>query len=266
MPEAGFMDGQRGACFHVLHTPNREPVRGVVLYVHPFAEEMNKARRMAALQARRLAAEGFAVLLPDHFGCGDSQGDFSDASWDTWLSDLCDAVAWLRGRYAGPLTLWGLRTGCLLISGMLTRGEVSPDRCVLWQPVTRGELFLNQFLRLRVAAGMMSGNKESAADLRRILSEGGPVEVAGYGLSAEIVEPLAQATLEAPSVPVHWLEVGMGDAAGLPPASQRVVDAWRQAGVSVDTAVVAGEPFWTTQEIREVPELLERTTRCLTGI
>jgi alpha/beta superfamily hydrolase len=40
---------------------------------------MNKARRMAALQARALAALGYGVLLLDLHGCGDSSGDFGDS-------------------------------------------------------------------------------------------------------------------------------------------------------------------------------------------
>ena len=45
-------DGQR-LCIH--HSP-AGPARGAVLYLHPWAEEMNKARRVAALQSRALAA------------------------------------------------------------------------------------------------------------------------------------------------------------------------------------------------------------------
>jgi hypothetical protein len=37
--------GQRFAIFHPAATPKP---RGAVLYAHPFAEEMNKSRRMAA--------------------------------------------------------------------------------------------------------------------------------------------------------------------------------------------------------------------------
>ena len=43
--------------------------------VKAWAEEMNKARRMAALQARLLAENGYAVLQIDLHGCGDSSGD-----------------------------------------------------------------------------------------------------------------------------------------------------------------------------------------------
>lgn len=45
--------------------------RGSIVYIHPFAEEMNKSRRMAALQARALTLAGFAVLQLDLIGCGD---------------------------------------------------------------------------------------------------------------------------------------------------------------------------------------------------
>ena len=49
-PGTDALDG--GQRFCIYHPPAlvsvNEPVRGLVLYVHPFAEEMNKSRRMAA--------------------------------------------------------------------------------------------------------------------------------------------------------------------------------------------------------------------------
>jgi len=77
--------GQR---FALLYTP--EPAtkqRGAVVYVHPFGEELNKSRRMAALQARAMASAGYSVLQIDLLGCGDSTGDFGDATWEAWLAD-----------------------------------------------------------------------------------------------------------------------------------------------------------------------------------
>ena len=53
--------GQRFCLYH----PAAGECRGAVLYVHPFAEEMNRSRRMAALKARELASLGFAVLQPE---------------------------------------------------------------------------------------------------------------------------------------------------------------------------------------------------------
>ena len=48
MPSESVDGGQRFCLFHEAHD---QPSRGLILYVHPFAEEMNKSRRMAALRS-----------------------------------------------------------------------------------------------------------------------------------------------------------------------------------------------------------------------
>ena len=73
--DAFFLDTADGPRFCLYHAPVGE-CRGALVYIHPFAEEMNRSRRMAALQARALTAQGFGVLLLDLHGCGDSGGDF----------------------------------------------------------------------------------------------------------------------------------------------------------------------------------------------
>ena len=84
-----------------------------MLYLHPFAEEMNKSRRMAALACRALAEAGHAVLQIDLRGCGDSSADFGDASWGDWQDDVRLGLAWLDAHTPAdaPLWLWGLRAG-----------------------------------------------------------------------------------------------------------------------------------------------------------
>jgi hypothetical protein len=56
-----FLDGSAGRLFAPYQAAAAHP-RGSVIYVPPFAEEMNRSRRMAALQARAFAAMGFGVL------------------------------------------------------------------------------------------------------------------------------------------------------------------------------------------------------------
>ena len=104
--------GERFCLYHRPH-PDRE-CRGVLIYVHPFGDEMNKSRRMAAMQARAFAAIGFGVLQIDLFGCGDSSGEFLDARWNIWKHDLATARNWLENRVTVPVSLWGLRLGALL--------------------------------------------------------------------------------------------------------------------------------------------------------
>ena len=121
-PDPLFLQVEPGPCgrrFALHHRPAGPP-RGLVVYVHPFAEEMNKSRRMAALQSRALAEAGFAVLQVDLMGCGDSDGELLDASWAQWVGDVVFACGWLRQQYPHsgtdtvPLWLWGLRAGALL--------------------------------------------------------------------------------------------------------------------------------------------------------
>ncbi|MFN9745778.1 MAG: prolyl oligopeptidase family serine peptidase, partial [Betaproteobacteria bacterium] len=112
------------ARFGLHHVPASGQPRALVVYLHPFAEEMNKSRRMAALQSRALAQAGLAVLQMDLLGCGYSAGDLADASWQAWQDDVHLAARWLRARSdvdTGKVALWGGRYGGYLTAMGLTR-------------------------------------------------------------------------------------------------------------------------------------------------
>jgi exosortase A-associated hydrolase 2 len=121
--------------------------RGAVVYVHPFGEELNKSRRMAALQARAMATAGYGPA-DRLLGCGDSSGDFGDATWEAWLADVKFACDWLQERTAAPLWLWGLRSGCLLVNEAANRME-RRSICCSGSQWSRASSFLQQFLRLK---------------------------------------------------------------------------------------------------------------------
>src|SRR4051812_44835330 len=117
--EALYLPASIGRNFCVLHSPTAGvKAKGALVYVHPFAEEMNKARRMAAMQARALADIGWYVLQPDLHGCGDSEGDFGDATWERWIEDVLHSAHWVQQRTGIAPGLWGLRAGCLLAAGV----------------------------------------------------------------------------------------------------------------------------------------------------
>jgi len=232
-----------------------------VVYVQPFAEEMNKSRRMAALQSRALAEAGYAVLQVDLHGCGDSSGEFHEASWESWVDDVLMSARWLEASQGGPLVFWGLRTGALLASEAASR--LGPDqRLLLWQPVTNGKTTLQQFLRLRAAADMgQSGGKGVVQQLRADLEAGAPVDVAGYRLAPAVALGLERARLGVTQPPgkVAWLEVSSRERAELLPGSASVVEDWRAQDVQLWPEVVNGPAFWQTQEIEDAPALLPAT-------
>lgn len=264
MIEPFFLTGKRGALFAVYYPPIGEAVqRGGILYVPPFAEEMNKSRHMAALQARRLAAAGFAVLIPDLYGTGDSAGDFVEARWEIWRNDLTRCADWLRQRGHEQLTLWGLRLGGLL--AMELAGEIAATRLLLWQPMLSGQRFLHQFLRLPLTADRLRGGSETMIQLQNKLASGQSVEVAGYELHPELASALERVSLITPpaGIRVDWFEITSAANGLMSSASQRIIDAWSHAGVIVHPRMVFGNAFWATQEIAEAPALLEATLAAL---
>jgi exosortase A-associated hydrolase 1/exosortase A-associated hydrolase 2 len=263
-----FLPTVDGDLYLSLFRPSAErSIQGWVLYLPPFAEEMNKARPMASRQARLLSERGFCVVVPDLYGTGDSSGDFGEVNWSRWLQDCAQVLDWIQTQGGQKVQLWSLRGGCFLALELANNRPDLVARLVLWQPVTSGKQFVNQFLRLRMAAGLMEGKQETTAQLRAILAAGQNLEVAGYELSPEMIQQLdgLDAARLAPPANVEtlWLEIAAGEGNPVMPISQKVLDTWKQQGASVSAQVVAGDQFWATQEVAFAPALLEETTEFL---
>jgi exosortase A-associated hydrolase 2 len=266
--EPFFLGSGAGQRFCLFHRP-AGPCRGAVLYVPPFAEELNRTRRMAALGARRLAAHGYGVLQIDLAGTGDSAGDFGDARWDAWKQDLDMGAAWLRARLDAPLTLWGLRLGALLALDYARTATSPLAPLLLWQPVASGSTYLTQFLRLRTANAMLGDDaaaQNSTKALRAALEAGQTLEIAGYDLTpalARAIDGLPAPDTLAPPVPAHWFEVlgAPGQAPG--PVAGRVKSAWEAQGTPLHVHTVAGSSFWATTAVSTCPALLDATVDAL---
>ncbi len=272
LPHAFFLDaphgGQRFCLFHTP-PPGIAP-RGRVLFCHPFAEELNTTRRTVARQARALAEAGFAVMQIDLLGCGDSSGDFGDATWPIWLDDLQLAHAWLSDQPItnSPLWLWGLRTGALLASD-LAATLPEPANLLLWQPFTSGQQQLQQFLRLHSAGQWLAGDQKD--NVKRIdkpaqqLAQGQPVHIAGYPLSPLLAEGLAAAKLQPPAKQppsrLIWLELSTQIALSLTTEKQLAV--WQQAGWQATAQIVTTPAFWHTVDTEAAPELIPATLAAL---
>lgn len=241
-----------------------------MLLFPPFAEELNKSRRMIALQARSFADAGFAVFVVDLFGTGDSAGDFAEARWEKWRADMLCVAEYLRENGVAHLVVWGLRSGALLALDVLGELALPVERILLWQPVIRGEQMMTQFLRLRLAAELTKGDGKSAVttqDLRRGLAHGDALEIAGYSLAPELVtaiDALDLTELAQPGIaPMDWYEITNTPDRPLMPASRAVIEKWKTKEIVVEARSVVGEPFWNTLEIEVAPLLIAASTRCL---
>lgn len=270
--EPFFLDASPGKRFCLYHPPGKGvPLSQAFIYIHPFAEEMNKSRRMVALQAKVFAAMGFGVLQIDLYGCGDSEGDFGDATWEIWKGDIAHARLWLMQQGFASIHFWGLRLGALLALDYAKNEEAEDDpvKFVLWQPVGNGKSFLTQFLRLKLVSKLMSDDTDKATnvqDFREKLGVGEALEIAGYTLSsamAAAIDALKLGQLVVKNSEVYWFEIMPDTGRGLSPASTSIVETWSQSGICPKVLLMPGLPFWATQEISECPELLAATTKAV---
>lgn len=253
--------------FCLFLAPKGQEARAGILYLPPFAEEMHKSRRMAALQARQFAQAGYAVLQIDLPGCGDSTGGFEDARWEDWLDCARIAYDWLRQKTQRPVALWGLRLGAALASELSTQTPKVAG-LLLWQPVINGENFLTQFLRIKVASELFSGGKTDVKELRNQLAAEQAVEVGGYLLNPALAARIDQLRLPQINVPapVYWLEIQQPPTDLPSPASLKTIESWTHSGITVVMETVAGESFWASQEIKECPALLAASAEAMEHI
>lgn len=264
-----FLDSATGRIFCLYFPPRAGEDNGTdLLFFPPFAEELNKSRRMIALQARALSRLGFGVLIPDLYGTGDSEGDFADGRWEGWLDDAMAALNWLESRGRRNVIFWGLRLGALLAMATVRHRGADPTKMIFWNPVSNGATYLTQFLRLRLAADMMVSNTPVTTDsLKQELIAGRNVEIAGYMLNphlASAIEALNLAALSpSPKIDVAWLEIVSAPERPLTHVSRQVMDRWRRENVNVKAVAVPGDAFWNTTEITQVPNLIDATVQQL---
>lgn len=262
-----FLPSRAGRIFLLVRSPP-EP-QGSVLVVPPFAEEMNKCRRMVTEVALELCSKGHAVLVPDLFGTGDSQGDFAEGRWELWQEDLERVCAWADAHGLAVRSLIAIRLGAALAISAARNGRIpAVAATAFWQPVLNGEQHLTQFLRMRTAGNLMAeGKKESVADLRAMLSAGQTIEVAGYELSGELAADL-DAVTEPTDVPpglgaLYWMEVVRTLESGMSRASSAAIQRLQGSGERIHAQIFVGEPFWATVEITCNPEMIRATARSL---
>jgi exosortase A-associated hydrolase 2 len=266
-----FLPSPRGDLYVARWLPDRKPSASV-LFVPPFAEEMNKCRPMLALTARQLASHGVQAVAVDLLGTGDSAGEFRDARLDDWRQDVALVAEWAAGEGAPVTGIVGIRFGALLaveLSGRLP----GPLRIALWQPVASGQLQLTQFLRLRVAGALLTGGAvadkgaESVASLTSGLKSGQVFEVGGYelspGLAADLEGPDLRRLAPPAGSSVRWFEVSTGESPELSRVATDRLRDWNAAGTAADGIALAGDTFWNTVELTCCPELAAQTAAFL---
>lgn len=256
-----FIKSGAGNIFALYHPPENIPLKNNILFIPPFAEELNRSRHMINKQARAFAKAGYGVLIPDLYGTGDSEGAFGGATVEIWQSDILAAKDWLATKGNGAPIIWAMRSGALLAADLVQKNPNLTDHMIFWSPVTNGKRFIAQFLRIKLAADV-AGNP-SVSQLRAILEEGGNLEIAGYDLSPELATGLSALTCKDMKIPenisVDWIETGMSKPAYLSKASEKIITAWRNEGVKITALAVNDVAFWSLQEPEWANEYCDQT-------
>ncbi|NRA69610.1 MAG: hydrolase 2, exosortase A system-associated [Gammaproteobacteria bacterium] len=243
-----------------------------LIVVPPFCEEMNKSRKMIADFSRLAAKNNITVSVIDLFGTGDSAGELAEATWEIWQDNLVAMVNQLKDSMPEiPIAMLGIRTGALLALDCCITNKMSlPNSLMMWQPVLNGQQFINQFMRLRLAAEMMSAStKVTMADLMTELEQTSLIEIAGYTVNKSLVDALISLNYQKleqlpPRLKLSWFEVGLAPKTNLLPISQKLIERWQQAH-SVHSEFISGDVFWQTQEITTAEILSQRSVERLLG-
>lgn len=104
-----FQNAQGRTLVGRLHLPDGGPTVAWAVFAHCFT--CTKDYKAPVYTARTLAEQGVAVLRFDFTGLGDSEGDFSDTTFRTNVSDIVSAARWLEREHAAPTVLIGHSMG-----------------------------------------------------------------------------------------------------------------------------------------------------------
>ncbi len=263
-----FLQATQGKLFCTFYSPGAADNNlETILFVPPFGEEMNKSRRMIALQARAFSDMGYGVFIVDLYGCGDSEGELYEAKWDLWLDDLRVCIDWLR-RYKGDrINLWGLRLGAILALNLTEKIEIDIPKIILWQPVLRGASVLMEMLRMKVAAEMLLKHDSnhpriSTKDLKQELLSGKKIELSGYEINSDIAAALERSAL-IEYTPINskiiWHDVLRENIPNITLVAKSVLNKWEKNDITIYHKIIIGENYWSSGEIIECTDLIEET-------
>jgi pimeloyl-ACP methyl ester carboxylesterase len=137
--ESFFFGEDKKRLFGCCHKPRSNKFRDCnIVLCYPIGQEYIRAHRTFVQLGARLSAVGFPVLRFDYYGCGDSEGNFGEASITRWMEDISSAVNEMRDRtHIEKVCLLGLRLGGSL-SMMYASKDDGIDGLILWNPIVSG--------------------------------------------------------------------------------------------------------------------------------
>ena len=185
-----FYFGTSGSSlFGIYNPPAARLVKstGVVL-CYPFGQEYMRAHRAFRQLAMLLTRAGFHVFRFDYFGTGDSAGDSSEGTIETWADNVAMAIDELRDTAdLQSVSVVGLRLGGLL-GALASSRRTDVESLVLWDPIVNGRAYAKAL----IDEGLWH---ESYRADRMPARTDGTVGVLGFPLTAALRAELESADL-----------------------------------------------------------------------
>jgi exosortase A-associated hydrolase 2 len=271
MDEQVLIETPRGRLVGMVHLPDGAAAGMGLVFCHAFGEERKSSALVMARLARAVAAAGFPALRFDYYGCGDSEGEFIDATVESRREDIAAASASLKERAGvGRIALLGLRLGATFAT---LAAESLPDCAglVLVEPITNAQAYLGGEMRRKLLRQMLTDGRAGAsraemmAELER---DDAVLDMDGFAIRGSTYRALTALGIRAGEVsfggPVLICQVHFKEDAR--PDIEAACAAYRAAGAEVQLERLVLPPFWSRIEVGLAPELEAAVTAWLPGL
>lgn len=239
-----------------------------VILVPPFAEEMNRSKRMYVLCARMLANSGMHAICFDFSGTGDSTGGWGDFTYKDWVNDLSDVYQY-TSSYADEINFIALRFGALVLMDMILDDQLRLKKCLLWDPIESGQVLTRQFVRMKIAAAMADTSKKiTTQQVLQEMSDDGYLESSGYHITRSMFDDINTKNVAnvindvLKQVNIDWMTTGKFKQA----QNKWLANSFKQSDIQSDNInmhAVNDVKFWMQQEVTISPQLLKLTREVL---
>lgn len=148
--ESVVLENEGLKLFGIFHRPHATPPFPALLICHGLGGHKAGKYRLYVTLAEQLCKAGFAVFRFDFRGSGDSEGDFSDMTIESEVSDAMVAFRYLKSRPdVDPkrVGLFGRSVGGMV--GLIAASRLGWVKSIgLWAPVYDGNPWYEQYQRL----------------------------------------------------------------------------------------------------------------------
>ena len=148
--EGVVLENEGQKIFGILHRPPGQGPFPAILICHGLAGHKTGKFRLYVLLAEKLSKLGIASLRFDFRGSGDSEGDFSDMTLESEVSDALVALEYLRNRRDvdnSRIGLFGRSVGGTV--ALIAARKSGPVKSLAtWAPLYDGDQWVDQWEKL----------------------------------------------------------------------------------------------------------------------